>query len=63
LPRPGVRCHVRVEARPRVAVMSTILRAHYPVAARLWPREVANDNEPPANDDEPAVLPRRSCKD
>lgn len=63
LPKPGVRCHVRVEARPRVAVMSTILRAHYPVDALLWPLEVANDNEPPANDDGPAVPPRCSCAD
>ncbi|WP_416899472.1 MAG: hypothetical protein ACMVY4_07115 [Minwuia sp.] len=50
LPAPGVRCHVRVEARSRVAVMSTILRGHFPQAASVWHLEAANDNDPAAND-------------
>ncbi|ANK83164.1 MAG: hypothetical protein TEF_21955 [Rhizobiales bacterium NRL2] len=50
LPAPGVRCHVRVEARSRVAVMSTILRGHFPQAASAWHLEAANENSPAAND-------------
>ncbi len=39
--------HVRKEARERVRVMATILRARNPKAAMLWGRmDAANDNDP-----------------
>lgn len=40
---PRVRC----EARERVRVLATILRASYPLRASLWGSQTANDNRAP----------------
>ncbi len=41
------RPRVRKEARERVRVLATILRATYPVRAQTWGLPVANDNRAP----------------
>lgn len=38
--------HVRPEARERVRVLATILKAYNPLAASYWGVRPANDNEP-----------------
>lgn len=43
-PRP----HIRKEARERVQVIATIIRAAYPYEALMWGRRPANDNTPQA---------------
>jgi len=51
-PLPLMATHVRREARERVIVMASILRAWEPVKANLWGKEIANDHRPlpvPAN--------------
>lgn len=50
-PRPGVRPRVRREAKERVRVLTTILKAAYPDTAQFWGVRPANDNMP--NNNEP----------
>ncbi len=42
---PGVQPRIRTEARERVRVLATIMRAHFPAEAMLWGMRAANDNE------------------
>ena len=42
-PVPVTVSHIRREARERVIVMASILKAHQPVRASLWGKVIAND--------------------
>ena len=44
---PGSRTFVRKEARERVRIVATLLRATYPVRAQTWGQIPANDNRAP----------------
>lgn len=44
--RPGIRPRIRAEAKPRVRVLFTLMRAHFPESAKLWGARPANDNDP-----------------
>lgn len=43
---PDVQPRVRPEARERVRILATILKAHDPVPAMMWGVSPANDNDP-----------------
>ena len=45
--RPGTTPFVRREAKERVHIVATLLRAKYPVRASTWGKVAANDNRSP----------------
>lgn len=46
---PEMRPRVRIEARERVRVLGTILKARYPAVAQSWGVRPSNDNVAPTN--------------